>query len=62
MDDSKIKYVRSNFIERIIKNCRGVKKCKDDTDRKEKGKQREILLGFKEMTYILPKNNQCYSQ
>ena len=48
MDDSKIKYVRSNFIERIITNCRGVKKCKDDTDRKEKGKQREILLGFKE--------------
>ena len=26
MDDSKIKYVRSDLIERIVKNCRGVKK------------------------------------
>ena len=34
MDDSKIKYVRSDLIERIAKNCRGVKKCKDHTDRK----------------------------
>ena len=55
MDDSKIKYVRSNFIGRIIKNCRGVKKYKDDTDKKEKGKQREILLGFKENDIYLTK-------
>ena len=50
MDDSEIKYVCSDLIERIVKTCRGVKKCKDDTDRKEKEKQREnfrILLGFK---------------
>ena len=31
-NDSKIKYVRSDLIERILKSCRGVKKCKDDTD------------------------------
>ena len=58
MDYSKIKYVRSDLIERIVKNCRGVKKCKDDTDRKEKEKQREnfrILLGFKENDIYLIK-------
>ena len=40
MDDSKIKYVRSDLIERIVKNRRGVKQCKNDIDRKEKEKQR----------------------
>ena len=58
MDDSKIKYVCSDLIERIVKNCRGVKKCKDDTDRKEKEKQRENfrnLLGFKENDIYLTK-------
>ena len=58
MDDSEIKHVRSDLIERIVKTCRGVKKCKDDTDRKEKEKQREnfrILLGFKKNDIYLTK-------
>ena len=38
MDDSKIKYVRSDLIERIIKNCRGVKKCKNNINREKKRK------------------------
>ena len=51
MYDSKIKYVRSDLIEKITKNCRGVKECKNDINRKEKEKQRDnfrILLGFRE--------------
>ena len=36
-------------MERIIKTCRGVKKCNDGVNRTEKRKQREdfrIILGF----------------
>ena len=40
-DDSKIKYVRSNLVEKIIKNCRGVKKCNDGINRIEKEGRRE---------------------
>ena len=34
--DSKMKYVRSDFIEKIIKSCRGVKQCNDGVSRLEK--------------------------
>ena len=50
-DDSKIKYVRSDLMEKIIKSCRGVKQCNDGVNRLEKEKQREnfrTILGFKE--------------
>ena len=50
-DDFKFKYVRSDLMGKIIKNCRGVKKCKNDINREEKEEQREnfrILLGFRE--------------
>ena len=50
-DDSKYKYARSDLMEKIIKNCRGVKKFNDDINRMKKEEQREnfrILLGFKE--------------
>ena len=40
MDDSKIKYVRSVLIERIVKNCRGVKKCNNDINREKKRKKK----------------------
>ena len=43
MVDSKSKYVRSDLMEKIIKNCRGVKQCKNDIDRDEKEKKREIF-------------------
>ena len=45
------KCVKSDLIEKMIKNCRGVKKCSDDVNRMEKENQREnfrSLLGFKE--------------
>ena len=44
--------------KKIIKNCRGVKKCNDGINRIEKGKQREnfrALLGFKGHDIMLPK-------
>ena len=50
-DDSKIKYVRSDLMENLIKSCRGVKQCNDGVNRLEKEKQREhfgTILGFKE--------------
>ena len=48
---SRFNYVRSDIMEKIIKNCRGVKKCNDNMDRKDKEKQRENFrspLDFKE--------------
>ena len=50
-DDFKHKYARSGLMEKIIKNCRGVKKCNDGVNRMKKEEQREnfrSLLGFKE--------------
>ena len=44
-------YVKSDLMEKIIKNCRGVKKCFDGVNRIEKENQREnfrSVLGFKE--------------
>ena len=58
MDHSKIKCVHSDLMEKIIKNCRGVKECKNDINRKEEEKQREnfrILLGFKKSDIFLTK-------
>ena len=50
-DDSKYKYARSDLMEEIIKNCRGVKTCNDGTNRTKKEEQKEnfrSLLWFKE--------------
>ena len=50
-DNSKFKYARSDLMEKIIKDCRGVKKCNDGINRIKKEGQREnfrILLGFEE--------------
>ena len=50
-DDFKYKYARSDLMEKIIKNCRGVKQCNDGVNRLEKEEQREnfrTILGFKE--------------
>ena len=47
-DDSKIKYVHSDLLEKI---SRVVKQCNDGVNRLEKEKQRESfrnILGFKE--------------
>ena len=45
------KYVRNDVMEKVIKNCRGVKSSNDGINRLDKEKQRENfrqLLGFKE--------------
>ena len=50
-DNKRYKYGRSDIIGKIIKNCRGVKKCNDGINRIEKENQGDnfrILLGFKE--------------
>ena len=50
--DSKLyKYAKNKTMEKIIKNCRGVKKCNDGVDRLDKEDQIgdfRILSGFKE--------------
>ena len=50
-DDSRIKYALNDLMGKIIKNCRGVKKCNDGINRMEKEEQRKpfrAILGFKE--------------
>ena len=45
------KYAKNKLMEKIIKNCRGVKKCNDGVNRLDKEDQRQnfrIYLGFKE--------------
>ena len=45
------KYAKNKLMEKIIKNCSGVKKCNDGVNRLDKEDQRRdfrILLGFKE--------------
>ena len=48
---SLIKYVRSDLMEKIIKNCRGVKRCNDGINRMQKEQERQdfrIIWGFKQ--------------
>ena len=50
-DSDLYKYAKNKLMEKIIKNCRGVKKCNDGVNRLDKEDQRQnfrILLGFKE--------------
>ena len=49
--DKKSKYARNDIMEKIIKNCRGVKESNDGLKRLDKENQRQNfrqLLGFKE--------------
>ena len=48
-------------MEKVIKNCRGVKKCNDSISRTQKENRRKdfrIILGFKKMKYMNQKNAQ----
>ena len=50
-DSDLYKYAKNKLMEKITKNCRGVKKCNDGVNRLDKDDQRQnfrILLGFKE--------------
>ena len=50
--NSNSKFARSNLTEKIMKNCRGVKKCKNGINRVENFR---ILLGFRENDIMLTK-------
>ena len=45
-DNSKFKYARSDLMEKIIKNCRGVRKCNDGINRLKKKYKEKILESF----------------
>ena len=49
---NKIKYARSDLMEKIIKNCRGVKKSNRNNTNRENFR---ILLGFKENDLFITK-------
>ena len=51
-------------MEKIIKNCRGVKKCNDGVNRIEKENRENFrpLLGFKEHDIMLPKEYSTKSK
>ena len=51
LKDKKVKYCRNDIAEKVIRNCRGVKKSNDGVNRLIKENERENfrqLLGFKE--------------
>ena len=65
IDNVKDKYIRNDIAEKIIKNCRGVKKCKDGVSRSDKEKQRQsfrLLLGFKENDLFSTKEQSVLSK
>ena len=41
------KYARSNITEKIIKNCRGIKRCNDGLDRKDRKTKRKFWNTFR---------------
>ena len=51
-DNSEDKYIRNDIAEKFIKNCRGVKKCKNF----------KILLGFKEHDIFLTKEQSVFNK
>ena len=57
-DDSKIKYARNDLMEKIIKNCRGVKKCNDGINgmkKEERRKKVRAILDFRKHNIMLTK-------
>ena len=65
MDNCKYKYASNYLMEKLIKNCRGVKDCNDDIDKEEKKKRRKnfrILLGFKEYDIFLTKETSVLNK
>ena len=60
-NNKKDKVVKNKLIEKIIKNCRGVKKCNDGINRLDKENQRQnfkTILDLKKMKYMKEKNTQ----
>ena len=64
-DNMKDKYVRNDIADKIIKNCRGVKKNKDNSNRSNKEQQRQnfrLLLGFTERDIFLSKEQSVLNK
>ena len=64
-DSMKEKYIRIDIAEKIIKNCRGVKKTKDNANKSDKEKQRQNfrqLLGFTEHDLFLSKEQSVLNK
>ena len=64
-DNMKDKYVRNDIAEKIIKNCRGVKKTRDNLNRSDKEQQRQnfrLLLGFTEHDTFLSKEQSVLNK
>ena len=64
-DSMKIKYIRNDIAEKIIKNCRGVKKTKDGTNRSSRERQRQnfrLVLGFAEHDLFLTKEQSIINK
>ena len=65
MGNSKNKYVCNDIMEKIIKNCRRVKKCKNGKSKDKKEEQRQnfrMRLGFKENDIFLTKEQSVLSK
>ena len=59
-DNKRDKYARNDRIEKIIKNCRRVKKCNDGMNKMQKEDKRQkfwSLLGFKEHVFESKENS-----
>ena len=64
-DNIKDKYIRNDIAEKIIKNCRGVKKTRDNLNKSDKEKQRQnfrLLLGFNEHDIFLTKEQSIINK
>ena len=64
-DSMKIKYIRNDIAEKITKNCRGVKKTKDNLSRTRREDQRQnfrFALGFKEHDLFLTKEQSVLNK
>ena len=64
-DSMKIKYIRNDIAEKIIKNCRGVKKARDGTNKSNTERQRQnfrLVLGFADHDLCLTKEQSVFNK
>ena len=54
-DNMKDKYIRNDIAEKIIKNCRGIKKSKTRSNKQQQRQNFRQLLGFTERDLFLTK-------
>ena len=62
--DSKFKYVLGDHMSKIIKNCRGLKKCNDEMNRMKKEEEKKnfrAVLGLKEHDIMITEEESIIS-